>query len=64
MNSRLIHDSAWAGSIHVIEIFKNLLRPEEQKDAFGEVYEALRALLETHQLMLERERQRLGPSRN
>lgn len=64
MNPRRIHDSAWAGSIHIVETFKNLLRPEEQKDAFGAVYEILRALLEAHELLIERERQRIAPSRN
>ncbi len=63
-DTRLIHDSAWAGSIHVLEIFKNLIRPEEEKDAFAEVYEALRALLEAHELLAERPRHRLTPSQN
>lgn len=61
LNHRLRHDSAWAGSIHVVEIIKNALPPEEQREAFNAVYEALLALLECHELMLERERQRLMP---
>jgi hypothetical protein len=43
---RLAHDACFAGAHAVLEIFSCLLRPEEQNEAFGRVYETLRATLE------------------
>ncbi len=63
-DTRLIHDSAWAGSIHVLEIFQSVLDPEQQRDKFAQVYDALHELLETHDLLAERQRRRLTPSQN
>jgi hypothetical protein len=62
---RLQHDAAWAGAAAVVEIFAPLLRAEEQNEAFGQVYTALRAMLEAYQLQSQREAARLcRPSRN
>jgi hypothetical protein len=39
MNARLAHDVAWATALHILDVFSPLLREEEKRDAFNEVYE-------------------------
>ena len=42
------HDAAWAGAKSVLDVFLPLLRPEEERDAFAEVYVRLKAMLEAY----------------
>jgi hypothetical protein len=43
MNQRLQHDVAWNVSLHILDVFSNLLREEEKRDAFDAVYERVKA---------------------
>ncbi len=52
--NRLQHDSAYAIATHVLTVFENLLRDEEKRDAFCEVYDAAMAWLEAYELLADR----------
>ncbi|MDY3554984.1 hypothetical protein R5W24_004116 [Gemmata sp. JC717] len=61
------HDNecAMSAARAVLGLVAHLLRPEEQKEFFGEVYEAVKNCLLVREEMLRRERARLGkPSDN
>jgi hypothetical protein len=60
----LIHDVAWATAIRIVEVFASLLREEEKRDAFTEVYARVKAGLEHYQIRDNRRRQRLRPGAN
>ena len=60
----LIHDVSWATSLHILQVFAPLLREEEQRDAFSEVYARVKAGIESYEAMKQREETRLRPSRN
>jgi hypothetical protein len=40
---RIRHDVAWRVSVDIVEVFSPLLRDEERRDAFEEVYERVKA---------------------
>ncbi len=40
---RIRHDVAWKVSLHILEVLSPLLRDEEKRDAFREVYERVKA---------------------
>jgi hypothetical protein len=60
----LIHDVAWETSRHVVELFASLLREKEQREAFAEVYERVKAALEIYQIKADRMAARLRPGKN
>ena len=45
-------------------MFEPLLREEEQREAFAEIYQRIKACLECYDLHAERMQQRLKPSYN
>jgi hypothetical protein len=63
-NQRLIHDVAFATSRHILEVFACCLREEEQRDAFAEIYERVKAGIECFELRTNRLQSRLRPGRN
>lgn len=60
----LRHDVAWAAAKAVVDIFQNLLRPEEAKDAREETYRAVKAALEAYDARREHIARRLKPLDN
>lgn len=64
MNDRLIHDASWAISQHILDVFAGLLRDEEKRDAFAEIYLRVKAGLECYEVQVDRMRRRLKPSLN
>jgi hypothetical protein len=64
VTDRLIHDVAWVATQHVLEIFAPLLREEEQREAFAEIYQRVRAGLECYETRVERMARRLSPGKN
>jgi hypothetical protein len=60
----LMHDVAWATAAHVVELFAHLLREEEQREVFAEVYERIRLGLEFFETRSERMLRRLAPGKN
>ncbi len=60
-NGFLIHDVAWKISIEIVEIFAGLLREEEKRDAFEEVYAQVKAGLERFQVRHQRMQRRMRP---
>jgi hypothetical protein len=63
-NQRLIHDVAYATSRHILEVFAGCLREEEQRDAFAEIYERVKAGIECYEVQNRRMERRLEPGRN
>jgi hypothetical protein len=62
--SALIHDHAMAAATAVLAIFAPLLREEEQREAFGMVYTAIKAAFEHYETAADRRERRLRPSKN
>jgi hypothetical protein len=63
-NERLIHDVAFATSRHILEVVAGCLREEEQRDAFDEIYERVKAGIECFDIQNDRMERRLKPGRN
>jgi len=63
-NQRLIHDVAFATSRSILEVFAGCLTEEEQREAFAEIYERVKAGIETFELHSERMESRLRPGWN
>lgn len=63
-NQRLRHDVAFAAATAIVEIFQNLLMPDEVKDAREEVYRAVMGSLEYYDQHRERMEKRLRPMSN
>ena len=63
-NKRLIHDVAFATSRHILEVFAGCLREEEQRDAFAEIYDRVKAGIECFEIQSNRLERRLHPGRN
>jgi hypothetical protein len=63
-NQRLIHDVAFATSRRILEVFAGCIREEEQRDAFDEIYERVKAGIECFERQDERIESRLHPGRN
>jgi hypothetical protein len=61
---RLHHDIAWAASAAIVDLFQNLLRPEEVRDAMEETYRAVRAALEAYDAHRAHIARRLKPMDN
>jgi len=65
MNQRLIHDHAWTVAVMLVtEVFDSILMKSEKRLACEEVYERVKAGMESLLLNAEREAARLKPSRN
>jgi hypothetical protein len=60
-NDRLIHDAAFALSRGILSVFAPCLREEEQREAFREVYERVKAGIERFEIESDRMAQRLRP---
>jgi hypothetical protein len=45
---RIKHDVAWVAALEILELFLPLLREEERRDAFGEIYDRLKAALHAY----------------
>jgi hypothetical protein len=63
-NQRLIHDVAFATSRGILEVIAGCLREEEQREAFAEIYERVKAGIESFELHSDRMESRLRPGRN
>jgi hypothetical protein len=63
---RLIHDTAWAAALAVLNSMCHLIREEEHKDAHCEFYKIIRAAMECLDILQTREDIRLlsNPSDN
>jgi len=64
MNPRLQHDVAWATAMHIVEVFSALLREEEKRTAFDEVYERVKAGLLAYDKETKDMLRRLRPLEN
>jgi hypothetical protein len=60
----LKHDVAFLLALDILDVFSNLLRDEERRDAFEEVYERARKHLTEYDIRLNRRLQRLHPCDN
>lgn len=60
----LQHDAAVAMAEAIVEIFRPLLRPEEYRDAFDEVYAAVNCGLQCYELRRAHIQKRLKPMSN
>jgi hypothetical protein len=63
-NKRLIHDVAFATSRHILEVFAGCIREEEQRDAFDEIYQCVKAGIECFDVENNRLERRMSPGRN
>ena len=45
---RVKHDVAWATALEILQVFLPLLREEERRDAFGEIYERVKVALHAY----------------
>jgi hypothetical protein len=64
MNNRLIHDSAYAAAVSLLQSFSPCLREEEHKDAFDVAYETVKAAIEAYEIQTNRLEERLRPGKN
>jgi hypothetical protein len=55
----LIHDTAWAAALAVLDSVRHLIRDEEHKDAHGCFYEIIKAAIEELDILQAREDMRL-----
>ncbi|HLN29756.1 MAG TPA: hypothetical protein VK395_18565 [Gemmataceae bacterium] len=60
----LRHDVAWATAQQILEVFGGLLREEEQRQAFAEIYVRVKAGLECYETRSERVLARIRPGKN
>jgi hypothetical protein len=63
MTPQLVHDQAFLLARQLLALIRHLLRDEEVKDAFGELYHLARAAIEQYAEAEERRRKRLAPPR-
>jgi hypothetical protein len=64
MNQRLCHDVAFATAMHILDVFAPLLRDEEKRDAFNEIFERVKAGLEAYDHEVKSLLHRLRPLTN
>jgi hypothetical protein len=60
----LLHDHAMAIAAAILDVFSPLLREEEKRTAFDEVYERVKAGLIHYEMHADRREQRLRPMPN
>ena len=58
---RISHDVAWVTSLHILEVFSPLLREEERRDAFNEVFSRVKAGIEAYSHEVKSMMHRLRP---
>jgi hypothetical protein len=58
------HDTAWACALAILDVFAPLLREEEKRDAFGEIYRRVLAAIEAYDTLFDRRLRRLKPGKN
>jgi hypothetical protein len=63
-NRRIQHDVAWATALHILEVFSPLLREEEKRAAFHEIYERVKAGLLAYDRETKNLLHRLRPLEN
>jgi hypothetical protein len=56
---RLIHDSAWAAALAVLDSVRHLIREDGHKEAHGVFYEIIKAAIEGLDILQAREDMRL-----
>jgi hypothetical protein len=61
MSNRLQHDAAFLLTRQVMGLIGHLLREEEHKDAFGEIYQLARTAIGDYAQAEERRRKRMRP---
>jgi hypothetical protein len=59
--NRLIHDTAWAAALAILDSVRHLIREDEHKDAHGVFYEIIKAAIEGLHILQAREDVRLLP---
>jgi hypothetical protein len=64
MNARIAHDVAFMTALDILEIFSPLLRDEEKRDAFNEVFARVKAGLESYDHEVKSLLHRLRPLQN
>jgi hypothetical protein len=64
VNQRLIHDVAFATSRSILDVIAGCPRGEEQREAFAEIYERVKAGIKCFELHSSRMESRLRPGRN
>lgn len=60
----LKHDVAWATAASALEVFAPLLREEEKREAFEQLYERIKAGIAYYQMKHDRMLSRIKPSKN
>ncbi len=63
-DGQVIHDISTAAGVSILEVFKYMLREEEERDAFGEIYVRVVAALQAYQIKSKCAAERMQPSRN
>ena len=63
-SKRLIHDVAFVTSQHILEVFAGCIREDEQRDAFAEIYQRIKAGIECFEVHNNRPERRVDPGRN
>jgi hypothetical protein len=61
MNTRIIHDTAHEAAVSLVAVIVNLIREEEQRDAYDEFYPIVRKALETYATEYDQVMARLYP---
>jgi hypothetical protein len=64
VNQSLQHDHVFALAKVILEMLTNCIREEEQRDAFEEIYTAVKASFEHYEMMADRRMRRIRPSNN
>ena len=59
-----IEQVAWATAIEIVEVFSRILRDDEKRDAFVEVYARVTESLERYESEQAPRSERLKPSQN
>lgn len=62
--SHLIHSSAFALTKSIVNVVGPVLRPEEVRDVFDEIYTRCKAALRDYEQMRDRQHSRIHPSEN
>jgi hypothetical protein len=65
MNGHILHDAAYAASVAILEVIRPVLRDDEVKDAFSEIFDRVKGGMEIYLILFLQEQRRLNPcSRN
>ena len=63
-NERLIHDVSFILAQHLMELISGCIDAEQYPEAFGAVYERVKAGIEAYEIQNNRMERRLNPGRN